>query len=335
VSACDDDDCVGSGFERVDFTYDGAGHRTAILATPASGPAVETTFRYQGDAIVAEYVDATLVREYVTDAGGTISKVIVPSGGSAGTYLVTWNGHGDAMALYRIESDGSLTLANSYTYSTWGSPTTATHNGIADLGFRFLYVGAHDVQWDASLGLHYMHARHYSPALGRFLQPDPSRLDAQLFVYAGNGPVSRVDPSGLCIACKKLGGGGKMKNLSVFGKAPKMARPAVQAPSSNGVAHTFGRHANQWFGRVVRASTHLSRWVELLNRAAGSTKTVYAQQNSTPTIGYLARIDDKYLFVQFVRTPTGPGRVLSAYVPNNVQLRAILNALYPKSGGPH
>jgi hypothetical protein len=42
-----------------------------------------------------------------------------------------------------------------------------------------------------------MHARHYSPSLGRFLQPDPSRLDAQLFVYAGNGPVSRVDPSGL------------------------------------------------------------------------------------------------------------------------------------------
>jgi RHS repeat-associated protein len=146
---------------------------------------------------VAEYVDVTFTCEYVTDAGGTIGKVIVPSGASAGTYLPTWNGHGDAMALYRIETDGSLTLANSYTYSTWGSPTTATHNGIADLGFRFLYVGAHDVQWDAELGLHYMHARHYSPTLGRFLQPDPSRLDAQLFVYAGNGPVSRVDPSGL------------------------------------------------------------------------------------------------------------------------------------------
>lgn len=28
-------------------------------------------------------------------------------------YLVTWNGHGDAMALHRIESTGALTLANS------------------------------------------------------------------------------------------------------------------------------------------------------------------------------------------------------------------------------
>jgi hypothetical protein len=42
-----------------------------------------------------------------------------------------------------------------------------------------------------------MRARTYSPELGRFLQPDPSRQDAQLFVYVGNGPVSAVDPSGL------------------------------------------------------------------------------------------------------------------------------------------
>jgi RHS repeat-associated protein len=199
VAACDDDDCAGSGFDRLDFSYDGEGHRTAILETPASGSPVETTFRYAGDAIVAEYRDGTRVREYVTDEAGTIRKVIVPVGVTgAGTYLVTWNGHGDAMALYRIESNGSLTLANSYTYGTWGTPTTATHNSIPDLGFRFLYVGAWDVQWDDAfgLGLLYMHARHYSPALGRFLQPDPSRLDEQLFVYAGSGPVSKVDPDG-------------------------------------------------------------------------------------------------------------------------------------------
>ena len=202
VSACDDADCVGSGFDRVDFTYDGQGHRTAILKTPASGSAVETTFRYAGDTIVAEYLDGTLTREYITDGAGIISKVIVPVGQTgAGTYLVTWNGHGDAMALWRIESSGSLTLANSYTYSTWGTPTVATHNSIGDLSFRFLYVGAADVQWDVELSLLYMHARHYSPTLGRFLQPDPSKLDAQLFVYAANSPVTKSDPSGTIVWC--------------------------------------------------------------------------------------------------------------------------------------
>ena len=155
-----------------------------------------TTFRYAGDAIVAEYKDGVLTREYTVDDGGTISKVTIPVGQTAaGTYLVTWNGHGDALALHRIETSGSLTLANSYTYSTWGLPSTATHNSVPDLGFRFLYVGAADVQWDGTYGLPliYMHARHYSPTIGRFLQPDPSRLDAKPFAYAANGPVSRVE----------------------------------------------------------------------------------------------------------------------------------------------
>jgi RHS repeat-associated protein len=197
VSACEDADCVGSGFDRVDFTYDGEGHRTGITETPAVGSPVETVFRYQGDAVVGVEVDGTPHHEYVTDPAGTIVKVIVLDGADAGTYMPVWNGHGDAMALYRVDG-ADLTLANSYTYSTWGQPTTATHNGVADLGFRFLYVGAGGVQWDGTygLGLTYMRARHYSPELGRFLQPDSSRVDQNLFVYTGNGPVSRVDPSG-------------------------------------------------------------------------------------------------------------------------------------------
>jgi RHS repeat-associated protein len=90
--------------------------------------------------------------------------------------------------------------ANSYTYTTWGTPTTSTHNSIPDLGFRFLYVGAHDVQWDDaySLGLHYMHARHYSPLIGRFLQPDPTAQEANLYAYAANSPVTEMDPDGTC-----------------------------------------------------------------------------------------------------------------------------------------
>ena len=114
-------------------------------------------------------------------------------------YLVTWNGHGDALALWRIETTGALTLANSYSYSTWGAPTTFTHNAYADLGLRFLYVGREGVAWDDfgfGLGLLYMQARHYSPALGRFLQPDPSAAEANLYAYAENSPVTKVDPDG-------------------------------------------------------------------------------------------------------------------------------------------
>jgi RHS repeat-associated protein len=123
----------------------------------------------------------------------------IPAGETAaGTYRVNWNGHGDALNLWRIETDGTLTLANTYTYTAWGSPTTYTWNSIPDLGFRFLYVGEWDVQWDNihGLGLAYMHARHYSPALGRFLQPDPTAAEANLYAYTASNPVTRSDPTG-------------------------------------------------------------------------------------------------------------------------------------------
>jgi RHS repeat-associated protein len=170
-----------------------------------AGAVATTDFRYQGQAIVEEkltdalHPSGTVVRTYVTDDAGRVVKLVIPAGEpGAGTYLPVWNGHGDALALWRQEADGSLTLANSYTYTSWGRPTTATHNGSGDLGFRFLYVGASAVQWDAAFGLDlaYMHARHYSPALGRFLQPDPATAEANPYAYAENGPITKVDPDG-------------------------------------------------------------------------------------------------------------------------------------------
>jgi RHS repeat-associated protein len=112
------------------------------------------------------------------------------------------------MGLWQVDpGTGSLTLANSVTYTTWGRPSIATHNGHGDLGFRFLYVGEFGVAWDDMLGLdlHHMGARHYSPALGRFLQPDPDRSEANLYAYAANNPVTEIDPDGTCfIVCAVL-----------------------------------------------------------------------------------------------------------------------------------
>ena len=190
--------------DKVTMRYDGEGRRIELVVRPNGGSATTTTFRYQGETIVQELTDtgggASVTREYLTNEQGAIVKVCDPSCASpTTTYLVTWNGHGDALALWRINSDGTLTIANSYTYDTWGKPSTSVAAGFGDLKFRFLYVGAHDVQWDdlgVGLGLLYMDARHYSSTIGRFLQPDPAAAESNLYGYTGNNPVTRVDPSG-------------------------------------------------------------------------------------------------------------------------------------------
>jgi RHS repeat-associated protein len=205
--------CTGGLYDEVGFTYDGEGHRTQIRKYASGNPTPTATwdFRYQGEALVEERLNGTVVRTYVVDAAGAIVTMTIPAGQpEAGRYLVTWSGHGDALGLWRIEGSGALTLANSYAYTTWGSPTTTTHNGIADLGFRFLYVGRHNVQWDTTHGLDlaYMHARHYAPSLGRFLQPDPVAAEANAYAYTENGPVSRVDPGGTRNELSSPNGGG-------------------------------------------------------------------------------------------------------------------------------
>jgi RHS repeat-associated protein len=200
TKACKTSNCADTA-ERVEFTYDGEGRRTEIRTAPANVTAFTTLeLRYQGSSAVEEWTNGTLTRSYTVDEAGTILKLTIPSGQTgAGTYLVSWNGHGDALALHRQNGDGTLTLANSFIYSTWGAPSTTTHNSVPDLGFRYLYVGQFGVQWDNSfgLGLHYMQARHYSPALARFIQPDPSRLEANHYAYGGNSPVTKLDPDGL------------------------------------------------------------------------------------------------------------------------------------------
>ena len=196
VSACQSTSCTGSGFNRVDFTYDGEGNRTAITDTVAGGVVTTTVFTYQGGVITGETVNGTPTRSYIA-AGGTTAEMTIPPGSGAGTYIVVWNGHGDAGSLDLLNADGTLTPVNTFSYSTWGAPTTTVSSGATDLAFRFLYVGSGDVQTDNDfgLGLEYMHARTYSPALGRFLQPDPSRADLG-YVYAGNAPIGRTDARG-------------------------------------------------------------------------------------------------------------------------------------------
>jgi RHS repeat-associated protein len=54
-------------------------------------------------------------------------------------------------------------------------------------------------QFDVETNLNYNYFRDYDPAVGRYVQPDPLGIDADvaLYRYVGNSPLSAVDPLGL------------------------------------------------------------------------------------------------------------------------------------------
>lgn len=287
IRACKSTSCSGSGFDRVEFTYDGEGHRTRIVATSAAGTVTTTDFRYQGDAVVEEKINGSVAKTFVVDEIGSIVRMTIPSGDNAGDYLVSWNGHGDALHLLRILADGSTELANTFTYSTWGAPTVdGSHDNSAnsgadygDLGFRYLYVGEFDVQWDNAfgLGLLYMHARHYAPALGRFLQPDPDGLEDSLYGYAANNPVTEMDPDGTCfIVCLVVGA---VVDTAIYVATTEDATlgGAVEAVARGAIESAINPLAK--IGRVSKALTAINR---VVNKAPKARKVAQAPRASRP-----------------------------------------------------
>lgn len=81
-----------------------------------------------------------------------------------------------------------------YEYGTFGD--------ISSESFRFVqpfkYVGKYGVQYD-SKNLYFMRARMYNPYYGRFMSEDPI-FSTNLYPYADNNPINRIDPSGKVVA---------------------------------------------------------------------------------------------------------------------------------------
>jgi len=97
---------------------------------------------------------------------------------------------GDALGSVRqlLGTTGSVTLAKSY------EPYGEMLNSVGSGSTIYSYTG--EIQ-DAYTNFVYLRARYLDPATGRFSQRDPSRLERNLYLYAGANPVNRVDPLGL------------------------------------------------------------------------------------------------------------------------------------------
>ncbi len=159
-------------------SYDGNGDRAT-----ASGSGTQAFTWNQVSAIPQLILDANNAYIY---AGGTAPAEQVSLSTGAITYLTA-----DTLGSVRGTVSTSGALTGTASYDAWGNPATS---GGLTASTPFGYAGGYT---DPD-GLIYLLNRYYDPAAGAFISVDPAISQTyEPYLYAGDNPVSRTDPTGL------------------------------------------------------------------------------------------------------------------------------------------
>lgn len=164
--------------EAVEYAYDALGR---LASRTANG--TTTTFLNDGlDVVLDKKSDGSAV-DYLN--GQFLDEKLRQSQGSAGPLYFLQDTIGSTTAL----TDATGATVERMRYEPFGSSTGSAFT-------RYLYTGR---ELDSLTGLLYYRARWYDPGQGRFISEDPSGLSGgiNLYEYAGDQPISRIDPLGL------------------------------------------------------------------------------------------------------------------------------------------
>jgi len=107
------------------------------------------------------------------------------------TSYYVFDGHGSVRAL----ANTSGTITDTYDYDAFGNLIHSTGSTLNN----YLFAGE---QFDPDLGLYYNRARYLNVSTGRFWSMDSFEgsgddpLSLHKYLYAGNEPINRIDPSG-------------------------------------------------------------------------------------------------------------------------------------------
>src|SRR6266513_45282 len=169
----------GSG-GTVSFKYDPFGRRIYKSSSTAT-----SIYAFDGDTLIEEANSsgAAVARYEPTQ---NIDEPLAMLRSGATSYF-----HADGLGSVTSLSNAAGSIANTYTYDSFGKLTAST----GSLVNPFRYTARES---DTETGLYYYRARYYDPSIGRFIGEDPVHFKGGInfFSYVSSRPTGYVDPSG-------------------------------------------------------------------------------------------------------------------------------------------
>lgn len=164
----------------VSYRYDALGRRIQRISSTGT-----TSFVYDGADVIAEYVAGSISARFFH--GPQIDELLAVRRGGA-----LYFAEADVTSSIRTMTTSDGTVHNSYQYDAFGRIIGQTGPSVSTYRFQ-------GREWDEEVGLYYFRARYYDPEVGRFISGDPTGLvgGSNLYRFAGNNPLSMVDPEGL------------------------------------------------------------------------------------------------------------------------------------------
>lgn len=203
-----------SGGTVTTFTYlvDGVGRRIARKKKVGTGAnTVTNRWIYRDKLAPVGELDAT---------GRLVSLFIYGSRANVPDFVVKIDPATAAKTIYRLFSDqlGSPRLAvniNDRTdtkyrvdYSAFGVPDPKLNSSGVLTDLAWIPFGFAGGLYDKETGLERFGARDYDPTIGRWVSKDPILFgggQSNVYVYVGNDPVNRKDPTGLAVyLCSRI-----------------------------------------------------------------------------------------------------------------------------------
>jgi RHS repeat-associated protein len=187
------------------YAYDVTGRRMAkrVYSSASGGTEAYTAFVYRGANVAFDTDSAGTIRWKYVWGAGTDDLVGFQDAAGNHYYAVT-----DQLGSVRNVLTRSGAWRMRLRYRPYGQHMDSSGAGVA---LRYRWTGR---EWDGELKMYFHRARHYDPAMNRFVQEDPigQAGGENLYAYVGGSPLEATDPSGTEAVFLEKGPGGCAPN---------------------------------------------------------------------------------------------------------------------------